>query len=113
MPSTKIVHGKPRHPECQGAVERVNREVKDGLFSMMHDNNDQCWVIYLKWVKFNYNTTYHSTIRITPFEAVYGKVPSFGLDTFNVPKDYWDVINDEDDLLDFQQTSGVEPLLNF
>ena len=63
-PSTKIVHGKPRHPECQRVVERVNREVKDGLFSMMHDNKDQCWIKYLKWVKFNYKTGYHSNVTI-------------------------------------------------
>ena len=26
--SVKIVHGKPRHPETQGEVERVNREIR-------------------------------------------------------------------------------------
>ena len=34
-PSTKIIHGKPRHPESQGSVERANREVKNGLASKM------------------------------------------------------------------------------
>ncbi|KAI6647171.1 hypothetical protein LOD99_8824 [Oopsacas minuta] len=77
---------------------------------MMHDNNDQCWVKYLKWVKFNYNTSYHTTIRITPFEAVYGRPPFFGLATRNVPKEHWGVINNKDDLNNFQQTSVADPI---
>ena len=43
-PTLKIIHGKPRHPESQGAVERANRDIKDALFTAIHDNsNDQCW----------------------------------------------------------------------
>ncbi|KAI6653038.1 hypothetical protein LOD99_3874 [Oopsacas minuta] len=75
---------------------------------MMHDNNDQCWVKYLKWVKFNCNTSYHTTIRMTPFEAVYGRPPFFRLATLNVPKEHWGVINNEDDLNNFQQTSVAD-----
>ena len=48
-PTLKIIHGKPRHPESQGTVERANRDIKDTLFTIMHDNsNDQCWVKYLR-----------------------------------------------------------------
>ena len=36
------MHVKSRHPEVQETVECVNSEVKDGLFSMMYDSNDQC-----------------------------------------------------------------------
>jgi len=28
-PECKIVHGKPRHPQSQGSVERANADVKD------------------------------------------------------------------------------------
>ena len=86
-PSIKIVHGKPRLPECQGAGERVNREVKDTLFAMMLDNNDQCWFKYLRWVKWNYNTIYHTTIRMTPYEAVFAKKPYFGLSQLSIPSE--------------------------
>ena len=48
-PTLKIIHGKLRHPESQGAVERANRNIKDALFTAMHDkSNDQCWVKYLR-----------------------------------------------------------------
>ena len=30
-PECKIVHGKPRHPQSQGFVERVNKEIKKCL----------------------------------------------------------------------------------
>ena len=88
MEFSKIVHGKPRHPEIQGAVERVNREVKDALFSMMHDNNDQCWAKYLWWDKYNHNTAYHTTINTTPNEAINGREPSFGLSHFEIPNEF-------------------------
>ena len=32
LPTIKLVHGKPRHLESQGAVERANCDVKDVLF---------------------------------------------------------------------------------
>ena len=98
LPSIKIIHGKPRHPESQGAVERANRGVKDALFTMMFDNgNDQCCLKYLRWVKFHKNTSYHSTIKMTPFEAVYNKKPSFGQYHLRIAHEFWVSIDTEED----------------
>ena len=98
-PSVKIVHGKPRHPECQGAVERVNRDIKDALFTKMIDNeNDQCWFKYLRWIKLHHNTSYHTTIKMSPYEAVYNRKPVFGLTYYGVPEEDWVTIPHEDDL---------------
>ena len=103
-PNLKIVHGTPRHPETQGAVERVNRDVKDALFGMMHDHdNDHCWVRYLRWVQWNHNTSYHTAIRMTPYEAVYNKKPSIGLTNIGIPREFWPDINTEDDIDIFQR----------
>ena len=33
------------------------------------------WVKWLSWAEFCYNTSWHSTIRRTPFEVVYGREP--------------------------------------
>ena len=30
-PNMKLVHGKPRHPQSQGSVERANGDIKDML----------------------------------------------------------------------------------
>ena len=98
-PGVKIVHGKPRHPECQGAVERVNRDIKDALFTKMIDNeNDQCWIKYLRWIKLHHNTSYHTTIKMSPYEAVFNRKPIFGLTYYGVPEDDWNNIPHEDDL---------------
>eukprot|EP00800_Vazella_pourtalesii_P011706 TRINITY_DN2821_c0_g1_i2.p1 TRINITY_DN2821_c0_g1~~TRINITY_DN2821_c0_g1_i2.p1 ORF type:complete len:470 (+),score=58.69 TRINITY_DN2821_c0_g1_i2:459-1868(+) len=98
-PSTKIIHGKPRHPESQRSVERANREVKNGLASKMRDNsNDLCWVKYLKRVQFEKNTTFHSTVGMTPYEAVYHHKPSYGLSDFGIPVEYGSEIHTEQEL---------------
>ena len=39
-PECKIVHGKPRHPQSQGSVERVNKEIKKVLGSLMRKNKE-------------------------------------------------------------------------
>jgi len=34
----KIVHGKPRHIQTQGSIERANQDFKNILRAMMEDN---------------------------------------------------------------------------
>jgi len=38
-PKLVLVHGKPRHPQSQGSVERANGDIKDMLVAWMGDNN--------------------------------------------------------------------------
>ena len=40
-PDLTIVHGKPRHPQSQGSVERANGDIKDMLVAWMSENNTQ------------------------------------------------------------------------
>lgn len=42
-PDLKIVHGKPRHSQSQGSVERANRDVQDILVAWMEENNLTKW----------------------------------------------------------------------
>ena len=39
----KIVHGKPRHSESQGSVERANQDVEKILATWMEANNTTKW----------------------------------------------------------------------
>ena len=108
-PSLKVVHGKPRHPESLCAVERANRDIKDALFGMIYDHDsDQCWIKYLRCVQWNHNTSYHTAIRMTPYEAVYNRKPSCRLANIGIPHEFWNDINTEDDIETFQQNI-VEP----
>ena len=98
-PDTKIVHGKLRHPESQGSVERANRDLKNALASKMRDNsNDLGWVKYVRRLQIEKNTTFHSTIGMTPYEALYNRKPSFGLSDLGILIELASEINEEEDL---------------
>lgn len=42
-PRCKLVHGRPRHPQCQGSVERANQDVENMLRSWMFDRKSTKW----------------------------------------------------------------------
>ena len=39
----KIVHGKPKHSQSQGSVERANAEIKDMTVTWMRENSCKDW----------------------------------------------------------------------
>ena len=39
----KIVHGKPRHSQSQGSVERANRDIEDMLMTWLQSNSTTHW----------------------------------------------------------------------
>ena len=53
---------------------------------------------YLGWVKFHHNTAYHTTIKMSPFEAVYNRKPIFDLSSYSIPSEHWDEIEQDDEL---------------
>lgn len=52
----------------------VNRSVKTSMrcFAGKHP---KAWAQFLAWVGFLYNSSFHSAIKISPFQAVYGREP--------------------------------------
>ncbi|XP_022907046.2 KRAB-A domain-containing protein 2-like [Onthophagus taurus] len=44
----KVVHGKPRHSQSQGSVERANRDIEEMLATWMAENNSNDWPSGLK-----------------------------------------------------------------
>ena len=81
------MNGRPRHPQSQGSVERSNATLKDSLVAWMRDNNTSAWSIGIKFVQWNLNTTYHETIKMQPYQAMFGVKPKMGLGT-NIPSDF-------------------------
>ena len=55
-PDLVMVHGKPRHPQSQGSVERANCDIKDMLVAWLSDNNTTDWTVGLKFVQFKKKT---------------------------------------------------------
>ncbi|QQP31420.1 Uncharacterized protein FKW44_025029, partial [Caligus rogercresseyi] len=79
-PECKLVHGKPRHSQSQGSVERANRDIQDILMMWQRDNKTTKWSDGLWFVQFAKNRRFHSGIGRTPYEAMYGHPATVGLE---------------------------------
>ena len=98
-PSCRIVHGKPRHPQSQGSVERVNQEIKKVLGALMRENNDPCWVKYVSLAQHSINTSPHSTLgNKSPYSVLFGREATRSLDEFGIPDNISKDITTEEDL---------------
>ena len=103
-----MVHGKPRHPQSQGSVERANSDIKDMLVAWMSDNKTQDWTVGLKFVQQQKNCAHHAGINRTPYEAMFGENPKVGLTSSSLPSEMLERLQSEDDLRALL-TSPTEP----
>ena len=56
-----------------GQAEVVSKSVEAYLRCSCGEKPKK-WINWLHWTKYWYNTTYHNSIGITPFQAVYGRL---------------------------------------
>ncbi|XP_052806687.1 KRAB-A domain-containing protein 2-like [Mya arenaria] len=98
-PTLKLVHGKPRHPQSQGSVERANGDIKDMLVAWMADNETQNWATGIKFVQFQKNSAHHSGIKCSPYSAMFGCEARVGLTSSALPTEVIYRMESEDDLL--------------
>uniref|UniRef100_A0A2H8TQZ8 KRAB-A domain-containing protein 2 n=1 Tax=Melanaphis sacchari TaxID=742174 RepID=A0A2H8TQZ8_9HEMI len=75
----KIVHGKPRHSQSQGSVERANQDVENMLATWLQDNKTKKWSNGLRFVQLMKNRAYHHGTKHSPYEAMFGTPPKIGL----------------------------------
>jgi hypothetical protein len=62
------------HPQTDGQIKVVNKCLETYLRCFSSKKKNQ-WAQWLPLAKWWYNTSYHTTTRMTPFEAVYGQKP--------------------------------------
>jgi hypothetical protein len=60
------------HPETDGQTERVNQVIEDMLRMYVMDKPSK-WEDYLHLVEFSYNNGYQASLKMSPFEALYGR----------------------------------------
>lgn len=83
-PDVKIVHGRARHSQSQGGIERVNRTCQEKLGKWMADNAPQNggqakWTVGRLFVRWQINTQLHSTVGQMPYRLTFGMQPRLGL----------------------------------
>ncbi|XP_068209311.1 KRAB-A domain-containing protein 2-like [Palaemon carinicauda] len=111
-PELSIVHGKPRHPQSQGSVERANGDIKDMLVAWMADNNSTDWATGIKFVQFSKNSVYHAGIKRSPYAAMFGVNARVGLTSTSLPQEIISCLQSEQDLITMlqqQETDANEP----
>ena len=69
---TKLSLSTAFHPQTDGQSERTIQTLEDMLRSCVLDFGGG-WEEHLSLIEFAYNNSYHSTIGMAPFEALYGR----------------------------------------
>jgi hypothetical protein len=74
MAGVKLRFSTAFHPQTDDQSEVVNKVIAMYLRCVTGDR-PCAWVDWLAWAEYCYNTSYHSALRATPFEVVYGRPP--------------------------------------
>jgi hypothetical protein len=69
---TKLNFSLAYHPQTDGKTERVNKILEDMLRAYAQKDN-QSWDKCLSYAKFSYNNNDQESIKMTPFELLYGR----------------------------------------
>jgi hypothetical protein len=69
---TKLLFSTSYHPQNDGKTERVNQVLEDmRRMHIMHQPKK--WEDFLPLVEFSYNNGYQESLKMSPFEAFYGR----------------------------------------
>jgi hypothetical protein len=69
---THLIRSSTYHPQIDGQIERVNQIIKDMLCACVLTDGPK-WGKHLQLAEFLYNNSYQESIKMSPFEALYGR----------------------------------------
>jgi hypothetical protein len=69
---TQLNFSTTYHPETDGQIKQTNQILEDMLCMYVMDQQKH-WEEFLPLVEFAYNNNYQSTIKMAPFEFLYGR----------------------------------------
>jgi transposase InsO family protein len=69
---TKLLHSSAYHPQTSGQTKRINQILEDLLRACALDF-PQKWNDCSPLAEFSYNNSYQESIKMAPFEALYGQ----------------------------------------
>jgi hypothetical protein len=78
---TKLNFSSAYHPQIDAQTERVNQILEDMLRACALKDN-QSWDKCLPYAEFSYNNSYQESVKMAPFEFLYGRkcmTPLFGM----------------------------------
>jgi hypothetical protein len=69
---TKLNFSMAYHPQADGQTERTNQVLEDMLraCALQHGSS---WDKNLPYAKFSYSNSYQASLKMSPFETLYGK----------------------------------------
>lgn len=74
----KYMQSSPRHPKCNGMVERVNQSLSQLMRTIITERNHSDWAEALPYAVHAYNTSIHEITRYSPHFLLYGVEPRLG-----------------------------------
>jgi hypothetical protein len=81
---TKLLFSTTCHPQTDGQTEVVNHTLSTMLWAILKTNL-KLWEECLPHIEFAYNRSIHSTMKVSPFQVVYGFNPRALIDLLPLP----------------------------